>query len=62
MKNHPRHKFIKDSVEIKEVDIHDRYQKRGLRRVTTFLCECGQTQLFHELPTDMEMVVNYYFG
>ena len=61
MKKHLRHKFINTSIEIKEVDIHDRYQKRGLRRIYTFLCECGEVQLFHELPTDKEMVVSYYY-
>ncbi|MEK6883263.1 MAG: hypothetical protein AABY22_26790 [Nanoarchaeota archaeon] len=62
MKKHNKHTFINTSIEIKEVDIYERYQKRGYRRVYTFLCECGAVQLFHELPTDKEMVVNYYSG
>ncbi|MEK6884085.1 MAG: hypothetical protein AABY22_30935 [Nanoarchaeota archaeon] len=57
---HKKHNFVKKSTEIKEVPVFYRDQRLGLRRVYTFLCECGEVQLFHELPTDKEMVINYY--
>ena len=62
MRKHKRHLFNKESMEIKEVEVYERHQNLGLRRVYTFLCKCGQTQLFHEIPTDREMVINYYFS
>ena len=62
MNNHKRHKFIKESVEIKETENGERHQKVGLRKITTYKCECSAIELFHRMPWDDDLLLDLYYS
>ncbi len=62
MSNHKRHKFVKESVEIKEVETFYRDEKVAMRKVTTYKCECSAIQLFHRMPWDDDLILSFYYS
>ena len=59
---HRRHKFTKDSVEIKEMAVNDRYQKFALRKIMTYKCECGEKDITMRRPSDDDILFDFYYS
>ena len=62
MKTHPRHKFIKVSVEIKQTDGNNRYEDIAIRKVATYKCECNVVQEFRMMPNNEELLFNEFYS
>lgn len=62
MSNHKRHKFIKESVEIKDEGFRDRYGIITPRKITTYKCECSVAQLFCEMAGDVDILFDFYYS
>ena len=59
---HLRHKFVKDSIEIKEMEVNARYEKFALRKIMTYKCECGEKDITTRALIDEDLAYNFYFS
>lgn len=62
MNNHKRHKFVKESVEIKEEGFRDRYGMITPRKVTIYKCECKVIDVTYRMPWDNDLVLDFYYS
>jgi len=62
MNNHKRHKFLKESVMIKDVKLSHLYQRTVPRKVIIYKCKCEVKQSFYRMAKDDDLLFDFYYS